>query len=149
MLKKLLILTLLLFSYAIADNSIKEQKIQILKSINSSMYSEDTKKLYSLYNKLADLYSKNGEYYKAVEYYKLSLKLYPILKTTNNKSKILLYKKIAYCYQKIGNTFKAFKYTYKAVKLADKFLGNNSKITKKLNIEVKEIQSQLIASSIY
>ena len=143
----LILLTLTL--YIFAQDNIKLQKLEILKELNSTLYSGNTQKIYNLYKKLAKLYAKNGEYYKSVEYYKLALKLYLSIKEQTNQEKIAIYKNIAFCYKKIGNNFKTFKYTYKAVKLANKTYGKNSKITKKLDGEIKEIQSRLIASSIY
>jgi tetratricopeptide (TPR) repeat protein len=146
---KIVISIFLIFGFINADENIKKQKLKIIQELNSSLYSNDSEKIYSLYKKLADIYAKNCEYYKALEYYKLSLKIHRILKTPQNKEKLNIYKNIALCYKKIGNNFKTFKYIYKAVQLASITYGKNSKITKNLNTQIKEIHSRLIANSIY
>ena len=148
---KILLITFLLIGFSFANENksdIKQEKIRLLKKINETFATGDAKKIFKLYKELASVYTKGGEYYKAIGYYKLALKLYLTTKDQDAKTKVALYKNLAFCYKKIGNNFKSFKYTYKAVKLANKTYGKNANITKKLDHEIAEIQSRMIAASI-
>ena len=129
-------------------NDLKAAKIYLLKAINESFENDDISNISLKYQEIADLYKKTKMYYKAVEYYKLSLKLALSSTKSSTPTLIKLYKKLSFCYGKIGNTFKTFKYSYKAVELANKKYGKNSKISKKLTKEVAKIQSKLIMGSI-
>jgi len=109
----------------------------------------DIEKLQKLYSELANIYKIKNEFYKALEYYKLSLKLERSKKTPSKKEKLRLYRNLAFCYKQIGNTFEAFKSTYKATKLASVIYGKKSKTLKELKKDIEKIQSNLIAASIF
>jgi len=148
---RILLISFLIFSYGFSketQDEIKQEKLRLLNKINKTFSSGDSKKIFALYKDLGNIYAKNGEYYKAVEYYKLAIKLYQTIKEQDDKEKISLYKNLAHCYKKIGNNFKTFKYTYKAIQLSNKTYGKNSQVSKKLNKEIADIQSRMIAASI-
>jgi len=139
----------ILFSSELDSYVIKNKKIRLFNKLNEAFMREDDNRIYKIYLRLASLYKTNGEYYKAVSYYKLALKLYlSLFKKKNYRQKLFLYKNIAFCYKKLGDVFQTFKYTYHAVKVAHILYGKNSKIAKNLEKEASKIQSRLIASSI-
>ena len=132
----------------LSQKDYKSAKIYLLKEIKSNLKDKNKQKLEFLYNKIATIYKNNGEFYKALGYFKLAKK-FEINKKKPSKIKLLkLYKEIAFCYKKIGNTFEAFKATYKATKIASKLYKRNSKTLKELHKDIEKIQSNLIASSI-
>ena len=137
-----------IYKESLKKNDLKSAKIYLLKAINESFENDDISKISQKYQEIADLYKKTKTYYKAVEYYKLSLKLALSSKKTKATTFISIYKNLSFCYGKIGNTFKTFKYSYKAVELANKKYGRNSKVSRKLTKEVAKIQSHLIENSI-
>ncbi len=137
-----------LYKESLKRKNLKEAKIYLLKAINESFENDDLKTIAKRYEEMANLYKKTKSYYKAIEYYKLSLKLSLSEESSDIPALILLYKKLSFCYSKIGNTFKTFKYSYKAAKLANKRYGKNSKVTKELTKELAKIQSKLIENSI-
>ena len=158
--KRILIILLMIFVYLYTDDmdydkykrSLKQKdylsaKNYLLKIVNKTIYIGNVSKLQKLYHELANIYKIRRNYYKALEYFKLSLKLERSKKEPSKKEKLKLYRNLAFCYKQIGNTFEAFKSTYKATKIASKIFDPNSNIVKKLNKEVEKVQSQLIAAS--
>ncbi len=137
-----------LYKKSMQEKEYKTAKIYLLKALNESFENDNIDVIQSRYYDIASLYTKTKEYYKAIEYYKLSLKLESAKKTKTAENLIKIYKNLSYCYGKIGNNFKTFKYSYKASKIASKNFGKNSRITKKLTKDVAQIQSKLISSSI-
>ena len=139
--------------YKIYKDALKKEnylkaKVYLLKSLDSAFDNGSTKKAAIIYNKIGNLYSKTGEYYKSIEYYKLSLKLNYAQKDVNEVLLLKNYNNLSNSYSKIGNIFKAFKFSYKAVAVADKRYGKNSKRTKEIANNAKNLQSRLIEASI-
>ena len=124
-------------------------KNYLIKVIDITIPTNDIEKLQKLYGELANIYKIKKEFHKALEYYKLSLKLERSKKTPSKKEKLRLYRNLAFCYKQIGNTFEAFKSTYKATKLASVIYGKKSKTLKELKKDIEKIQSNLIAASIF
>jgi len=158
---KLFLVFILFFSYLYAQktdfeqyeeslkkNDLKNAKIYLLKSLNQSFEKANLTTVQQRYYQMGSLYKKTKEYYKSIQYYKLSLKLELSKSKIDAMSLIKIYKNLSFCYSKIGNNFKTFKYSYKAVELSNKKFGKNSKISKKLTKEVAKVQSKLIANSI-
>ncbi len=137
-----------LYQDSLKNKDLKAARVYLLKAINESFENDNILEISKKYQEMADLYKKTKSYYKAIEYYKLSLKLALSSKKVKTPTLIKLYKKLSFSYGKIGNKFKTFKYSYKAVELANKRYGKNSKISKKLTKEVAKLQSSLIENSI-
>ena len=154
----LFLITILSLMYAKSDyqlykeylesDDLKNAKLYLLKALNNSFEKSNLHTIKTRYIEMANLYKKTKSYYKALEYYKLALKLELSRDKKDTITLIKLYKNISYCYSKIGNNFKTFKYSYKAIALANKKYGENSKISKSLNKDLAKVQSKLIANSI-
>ena len=137
-----------LYKEYLESDDLKNAKLYLLKSLNKSFEKSNLKTIKTRYIEMANLYKKTKSYYKALEYYKLALKLELSREKNDTAILIKLYKNISYCYSKIGNNFKTFKYSYKAIVLANKEYGEDSAISKSLNKELAKVQSKLIANSI-
>jgi len=161
MIKKTIFLTIFfitsLFSYekdytiykdALVKKNYLKAKVYLLKALDTAFEEGSTKEVAVIYNKIGNLYSKTGEYYKAIEYYKLSLKLNYSQKNINQVLLLKNYSNLSNSYSKIGNIFKAFKFSHKAVAVADKRYGKDSKQVKEITNNTKNLQSRLIEASI-